>query len=279
MFGEKEREIFEQNYRQWIVAVASAIAASIKPLETEQIKEILKRCEEYQSDPTSMYSAVPEKSRKRLDGLVGSKRLDEILLLSTDAVSFSPSIFSQASDALDYTIAMNRRFFFRVAWIPMITINQSYIERATDHELHFLLEHELTQSEMYSEHVRKYGHTFLKNEEKRAINETALQVAIERSGITEEERDREHELMDEIVASSSLVPKSYAETSLFEYLELNWDDVSHLGVIGKTTSEKEFEAMLSQEYGWIDFSHATYDLYLSGLKRELDTTYTGYGYS
>lgn len=279
MFGEKERKVFEQNYTQWIVSVASAIAASIKPLETEQIKEVLKRCEEYQSDPPSMYSTVPEKSRERMDELVGSKRLDEILLLSTDAVSFTPSIFSREPDALDYTIAMNRRFFFRVAWIPMITINQSYIERATDHELHFLLEHELTQSEMYSEHVRKYGHTFLKNEEKRAINEGALRVAIERSGITEEERDREHELMDEIVASSPLVPKSYAETSLFEYLETNWDDVSHLGVIGKTTSEKEFEAMLSHEYGWIDFSHATYDLYLSGLKRELDTTYTGYGYS
>jgi len=42
-----ERELFEQNYRQWIVSIASEIAVSMRKLEPSQIKELLERCERY----------------------------------------------------------------------------------------------------------------------------------------------------------------------------------------------------------------------------------------
>ena len=276
MSSEKQR--FERDYRQWISLVASDIATSVKNLEIPKIKGVLERCEEYQKDSPSMYVEISGDVRARMEGLVGSGRLDDIILLSTDAVAFSPSIFMQHPGMLDYTIAMNRRFFFRIYWFSLITINRLYIERATDRMLHFILEHELVQNEMYTEHVHHYGHQFLSTEEKRAISQQAMEKSIERSGITEEERESEQELMHEIAACSPLVPKTFAETALFEYLEKHWDRIKHLGVKGKTESEKEFESMISQEYGWIDFSHETYGLFLRALKQELDVTYLEYGY-
>lgn len=278
MFGESGRKLLEQDYRQWIVLVASDIATSMKNLEISRIKDVLKRCEQYQRDPPSVYAPISGDVRARMEKLVESSRLNDILLLSMDAVAFSPSIFIQQINILDYTIAMNRRFFFRIFWFPIIAINHAYIEQADDRMLHFILEHELIQSEMYTMHIRTHGHRLLSSEEKRAINEQAMEQAMERSGITEEEHIREQELMHKITSSSPLVPKPFAETSLYEYLEKHWDDVKHIGVKGETESEKNFEAMISQEYGWIDFSHETYGLFLSKLKRELDITYLEYGY-
>jgi hypothetical protein len=276
--SENEREIFEQSYKQWIVSITSEIAVSMRKLEPPRIKELLERCERYKIDPPSMYDAISGDVLARMGRMVGGDRLQGILMLSSNAVAFSPSIFMQRPSVLDYTIAMNRRFFFKVGWFSIIVISQPYIEQATDEMLHFVLEHELIQNAMYTEHVERHGHLFLGPGEKRAIDEKARQQAIEQSGITEEEHSREQELMDEIATYSPVVPKSFAETSLFEYLEKYWDDVKDLGVKGETESEKEFEAMISQNSGWLDFSHETYGLFLAGLKRELDLTYLEYGY-
>lgn len=275
---ERERELFEQRYRQWIISIASEIAVSMRKLEPSRIKELLGRCEEYGRDPPSMYDTISDDVRARMGGMVGDDRLQGILMLSSNAVAFSPSIFMQRPNVLDYTIAMNRRFFFKIGWFSIIVISQAYIEQATDRMLHFVLEHELIQNAMYTEHVERHGHLFLGPGEKRAIDEKAMHQAIEQSGITEEEHFREQELMDEIATYSPVVPKSFAETSLFEYLEKYWDDVKYLGVKGETESEKEFEAMISQNSGWLDFSHETYELFLAGLTRELDMTYLEYGY-
>ncbi|MEA1895490.1 MAG: hypothetical protein U9N36_09890 [Euryarchaeota archaeon] len=273
-----EREIFEQSYKQWIVSITSEIAVSMRKLEPPQVKELLERCEGYKIAPPSMYDIISDDVRARMGRMVGGDRLQGILMLSSNAVAFSPSIFMQRPSVLDYTIAMNRRFFFKTSWFSIIVVSQSYIEQATDEMLHFVLEHELIQNAMYTEHVERYGHLFLSPDEKRTIDEKARQQAIEQSGITEEEHLREQELMDEIATYSPLVPKSFAETSLFEYLEKYWDDIKDLGVKGETESEKEFEAMISQNSGWLDFSHETYGLFLAGLKRELDLTYLEYGY-
>ncbi len=273
-----ERELFEQRYRQWIISIASEIAVSMRKLEPSRIKELLGRCEEYGRDPPSMYDTIPDAVRARMGEMVGDARLQGILMLSSNAVAFSPSIFMQRPNVLDYTIAMNRRFFFKIGWFSIIVVSQPYIEQATDRMLHFVLEHELIQNAMYTEHVERHGHLFLGPGEKRAIDEKAMHQAIERSGITEEEHSREQELMDEIATYSPVVPKSFAETSLFEYLEKYWDDVKYLGVKGETESEKEFEVMISQNSGWLDFSHETYGLFLAGLTRELDLTYLEYGY-
>ncbi len=273
-----ERELFEQNYKQWIISIASEIAVSMRKLEPPRIKELLERCKGYERDPPSMYDAISGGVRARMGRMVGDDRLQGILMLSSNAVAFSPSIFLQRPSVLDYTIAMNRRFFFKIGWFSIIVINQPYIEQATDGMLHFVLEHELIQNAMYTEHVERYGHLFLGPDEKRAIDEKARKQAMEQSGITEEEHLREQELMNEIATYSPVVPKSFAETSLFEYLEKYWDDIKDLGVKGETESEKEFEAMITQDSGWLDFSHETYGLFLAGLKRELDLTYLEYGY-
>jgi hypothetical protein len=273
-----QREQFEQHYRQWITLVASDIALPMKNAERSVIEAVLNRCEQYRGDPPSMYTAIPGDLRARLERLVGSDRLQGILLLSTDMVAFSPSIFMQRQNILDYAIAMNRRFFFRIYWFPIIVINQAFIEQADERMLHFLLEHELVQNEMYTEHVTAHGCRPLSSDEKRAIDGQALQQAIERSGITQEEHIREHELMQEISMSAPPVPKTFAETSLYEYLDRHWEEIKDLGVKGETESEAEFEAMVAQEHGWIDFSHEIYGLFLTELKRKLDVTYHEYGY-
>ncbi len=273
-----EREQFEQHYRQWITLVASDIALPMRNAERSVIEAVLDRCEQYQKDPPSMYTAIPDDLRARLERLVGSYRMQGILLLSTEMVSFSPSIFMQRQNILDYAIAMNRRFFFRIYWFPIIVINQAFIEQADERMLHFLFEHELIQNEMYTEHVTAHGYHPLSFDEKRVINGQALQQAIERSGITQEEHIREHELMQEISMSAPPVPKAFAETALFEYLDRHWEEIKDLGVKGETESEAEFEAMVAQEHGWIDFSHEIYGLFLTELKRKLDVTYHEYGY-
>lgn len=131
-----------------------------------------------------MYTAIPDDLRARLERLVGSDRMQGILLLSTDMVAFAPSIFMQRQNILDYTIAMNRRFFFRIYWFPIIGINQAFIEQADERMLHLLFEHELLQNKIYIEYVTAHGCRPLSFDEKRAINGQALQQAIERSGIT-----------------------------------------------------------------------------------------------
>lgn len=273
-----EREQFEQHYRRWITLVASDIALPMRNAERSVIEAVINRCEQYRRDPPSMYTAIPDDLRARLERLVGSYRMQGILLLSTDMVAFSPSIFMQRQNILDYAIAMNRRFFFRIYWFPIIVINQAFIEQADERMLHFLFEHELIQNEMYTEHVTAHGCRPLNFDEKRAIDGQALQQAIERSGITQEEHIREHELMQEISMSAPPVPKTFAETSLFEYLDRHWEEIKDLGVKGETESEAEFEAMVAQEHGWIDFSHEIYGLFLTELKRKLDVTYHEYGY-
>jgi len=126
--------------------------------------------------------------------------------------------------------------------------------------------------------VAAHGYRPLSFDEKRAINGQALQQAIERSEITEDEQIREHELMHEISISAPPVPKTFAETALFEYLGRHWEEIKDLGVRGETESEANFEAMVSQENDWIEFSHEMYGLFLTELKRKLDVTYHKYGY-
>ena len=276
--AKAEREQFEQHYRHWITLVASDIALPMRNTERAAIEAVINRCEQYQNDPPSMYTVIPDDLRARLEQLVGSDRLQGILLLSADMVAFAPSIYMQHQNILDYAIAMNRRFFFRIYWFPIIVINQSFIEQADERMLHFVIEHELIQSEMYTEHVAAHGCRPFSFDEKRAIDGQALHQAIERSGITQDEHIRERELMQEISMSAPPVPKTFAETSLYEYLDRHWEDVKDLGVKGETESEAEFEAMVSQEHGWIDFSHEIYGLFLARLKEKLDVTYHEYGY-
>ncbi len=273
-----EREQFEQHYRQWIALVASDIALPMGNAERAAIDAVIDRCEQYQNDPPSMYTAVPDDLRALMERLVGCDRLQGILLLSADMVAFAPSMHMQNQNILDYAIAMNRRFFFRVYWFPIIVLNQSFIEQADERMLHFVLEHELIQSEMYTEHVAAHGCRPFSVDEKRAIDGQALYLAVERSGITQDEHIRERELMQEISMSAPPVPKTFAETSLYEYLDRHWEEIKDLGVKGETESEAEFEAMVSQEHGWIDFSHEIYGLFLAKLKEKLDVTYHEYGY-
>lgn len=273
-----EREQFEQHYRQWITLVASDIALPMRNAERVEIEAVINRCDQYQNDPQSMYTPVPDDLRALMERLVGCDRLQGIMLLSADMVAFAPSMHMQHQNILDYAIAMNRRFFFRVYWFPIIVLNQSFIEQADERMLHFVLEHELIQSEMYTEHVAAHGCRPFSFDEKRAIDGQALHLAVERSGITQDEHIKERELMQEISMSAPPVPKTFAETSLYEYLDRHWEKIKDFGVKGETESEAEFEAMVSQEHGWIDFSHEIYGLFLAKLKEKLDVTYHEYGY-
>ena len=274
-----ERDQFEQHYRQWITLVASDIALPMRNAERAVIEAVISRCDQYQKDPPSMYTTVPNDLRSRMEQLVGCDRLQGILLLSADMVAFAPSMHMQHQNILDYAIAMNRRFFFKVYWFPIIVINQSFIEQADERMLHFVLEHELIQSEMYTEHVAAHGCRPFSFDEKRAIDGQALHLAVERSGITQDEHIKERELMHDISMSAPPVPKTFAETSLYEYLDKHWEEIKDLGVKGETESEAEFAAMVSQEHDWIDFSHEIYGLFLASLKEKLDVTYLEYGYA
>lgn len=68
---------------------------------------------------------------------------------------------------------MNRRFYYRELWFPIIALNSEYIRKSSDRILGFTLEHEFEMSKIYqqiSANLRA-----LSGDEKREVADSAQQ--------------------------------------------------------------------------------------------------------
>jgi hypothetical protein len=269
MQTQLSKKEFEEEYTLWIQSAAKDIAFSLGQLKPHEIKRIIALSEQYLSEPESVYGT---------DGLEAARKLapENILLLSTDAVVFSQSIFVRMASVFDYAVALNRRYYLG-SWYSIIILNRKYLQEASETMLRYTLEHELLQKEVYEENIRNEARKFTP-EEKRNISDDTLNRAIEKSGITREELEREKELMLNISHNSPLIPKPFAETALYWYIEKHLDELKYLGEPSRTEKEEALGKKLNADFKeWIDFSSGAYKLFLNEVKNELN--YTDYGYA
>jgi len=269
MQKQLSKKEFEEEYTLWIQSAAKDIAFSLGQLKSHELKSIIARSEKYLSEPESVYGT---------EGLESVRKMapENIILLSTDAVVFSQSIFVRMASVFDYAVALNRRYYLG-SWYSIITLNSKYLEEASKTMLHFTLEHELLQKEVYEENIRNEARKF-SPEEKRKISDEMLNKAVEKSGITREGMAAEKALMLKISHNSPLIPKPFAETALYWYIEKHLDELKYLGEPSMNEKEDALGKKLNADFKeWIDFSAGVYKRFLSEVKRELN--YTDYGYA
>ncbi|MBE0522616.1 MAG: hypothetical protein IBX39_10185 [Candidatus Methanoperedenaceae archaeon] len=266
---EDSKVEFRKEYTRWIKSAARDISFTLNQHTRDELRDIISRNDQYLKEPESVYGS---------DGLEKVKKLvpDNILLLSTDAIVFSQSIFANIYGVFDYAVALNRRYYLG-SWFSILTFNRAYIEEATETMLVYTVQHELLQKEIFEENIqngtRKFSHG-----EKRKISNDALKKAIEISGITQDELDKENRLMLKISHNSPTIPKPFAETALYLHLEKNMECFRHFGEKSRTGKEEDIGKKLNLDFKeWIGFSTDTYRLFLSEVKKELD--YMDYGYA
>ncbi len=269
MQKQLSKKEFEEEYTLWIQSAAKDIAFSLSQLKSHEIKRIIGRSEQYLEEPESVYGT---------EGLESVKKFapGNILLLSTDAIVFSQSIFVRMPSVLDYAVALNRRYYLG-SWYSIITLNRMYIEEASEAMLRFTIEHELLQKSVYEENIRNEARKFTP-EEKRRISDDSMNKAIEKSGIKREEIAAERQLMIKISQISPLIPKPFAETALYWYVEKHLEELKFLGEQSMNEKEEALGKKLNADFKeWIDFSSGVYKLFLSEVKKEMN--YTDYGYA
>lgn len=269
MQKQLSKKEFEEDYTLWIQSAAKDIAFALNQLKPHEIKRIIALGERYLEEPGSVYGT---------DGLEAARKLvpENIILLSTDAVVFSQSIFVRMRSVFDYAVALNRRYYLG-SWYSIITLNRQYLKEASDTMLQFTLAHELLQKEIYEANIRNETRKFTP-EEKRNISDETLNRAIEKSGITREDLELEKALMLKISHISPLIPKPFAETALYWYIESHLDELKCLGEPSMNEKEDALGKKLNTDFKeWIDFSADVYKLFLSEVKKELN--YTDYGYA
>ncbi len=260
------KEKFEEEYTLWIKSAAKDIAFALNQLAPPEIKRIIAENEHYLEEPASVFGR---------DGLEAAKKLvpDNILLLSTEVVVFSQSIFLPMHSIFDYAVALNRRYYIG-SWYSIITINRMYLKEASETMLRYMLLHELLQKEIYEKNM---GRKFTR-EEKRKISDETLNKAIEMSGITRDELTKEKRLMQKISYISPLIPKPFAEAALYWYVEKNLEDIRDFAEASRTEEEGEIGKKLNSDFKeWLDFSVNTYKIFLSEVKKELN--YMDYSYA
>lgn len=263
------KEKFEEEYTLWISSAAKDIAFTLNHLKPDEIKSIIFRGEQYLENPESVFGT---------EGLEPAKKLvpPNILLLSTDAVVFSQSVFAPYPGVLDYAVAMNRRYYLG-SWYSIITLNTTYVKEASETMLKYALLHELLQKEIYEENMRSEGRKFT-HEEKRKISDKTKNLAIEKSGITKEELIKENQLMLTISYHSPLIPKPFAEAALYWYMEKNLEEFKQFAEASRSKKEDAIGKKLNSDFkGWLDFSTNTYRIFLTNVKKELN--YMDYGYA
>ncbi|MCE8424819.1 MAG: hypothetical protein J5U17_03450 [Candidatus Methanoperedens sp.] len=259
---------FKEEYTRWIRSASRDIAFAYDRLKAHDRKNIILQSEAYLKEPESVYGIGCLDEAK---DLVPSN----IILLSTDAVVFSQSIFIPMPGIFDYAVALNRRYYLG-SWYSIITLNRRYLKTSTPAMLRFTLEHEMLQKEVYEENLRNGARKFTPMEKRKISNET-LNKAIEKSGITNEELIREKELMLNISSISPLIPKPFAETALYWYMEKNLPEFKGFSEASKTKEEDRIGKKLNADFkGWIDFSTKIYKIFLTDIKKELSYTDQGY---
>jgi hypothetical protein len=273
---EEKRKKSEEEYVSWVEFVAREVAVMLKNLEVNEITKRIDFYEKCLKSPASMHLPFESEREEEIEKIVGKDRLKDIILLKTEAVIFAPSTFSPFSNSFDYGIAMHRRFFLRGLWFSIIALNEAYFKLATESMLRYVLEHELIQGELYNELATQHIKS-ISPKMKAVFHEEARIKAIQRSGVSTEELDRERNLISDLSFKSPMIPTGFAAVSLFKYLEENWEKVKCFGIPSQTETEKELEKASTEFVNWLDFSFNAYRAFLKELKEEMSMTGAEYG--
>ncbi|MFZ2071923.1 MAG: hypothetical protein WAV32_10100 [Halobacteriota archaeon] len=269
-----KKENQENLEAEWIERAAREIADTLKNLRVNEIVEIIDFYEASINDPASMHMPLEPPEEGRIKRLAGKNQLKSIILLKTRALIFSPSILAPASGSLDYGTAMHRKFFINGLWFSIISLNEAYIESATEPMLRYMLEHELAQGKIYKELV---AHSIkrLDSYMKRIVHEEAKVKAIRRSTISADDLERERLLILDLASKHPLVPPHFASVSLYKYLEAHWEDVKQFGL--ESQGEIEEELATANVAARMQSSRNSFEAFLKALKRELTMTGAEYG--
>lgn len=269
--SEPERQKFEKDYWDWLLSVAKDAARSLADLPMTR-RELTTRSYKRLLDPKSVFRKLSDP--KRLERLAGDK-ISKYIVVETEAVIFFPSIYTYIPGAMDFSVAMNRRFYYQELWFPIIALNSEYIRKSSDRILEFTLEHEFEMSKIYqqiSENLR-----VLSGDEKRDVASSAQQYAATRLQITPDELKEDENLMVQLSKSMPLIPKPYAETALLQFLEDNLSELRSFGVPSESDEERTFGSELYDEFqGWADFSRKTYSSFVRELLADLKESDIGY---
>lgn len=268
---EQDRQKFEGDYLRWLLYVAKDASRSLADMPRVKRELAIERYKKLQ-DPRMVFHKPSD--TKRLERLAGDK-ISKYILVETEAITFFPSIYTSVPGALDFSVAMNRRFFYQELWFPIIALNSEYIKQSSDRILGFTLEHEFEMSRIYkqiSANLRA-----LSANEKRDVASSALQQASDRRQITQDEMREDEQLMVHLSKSQPLIPKPYAETALMIFLEDNFSVLRSFGIPSESDDEQSFGALLYEEFlGWADFSRKTYALFVKELMANLIESNRGY---
>jgi hypothetical protein len=266
-----DQEKFEREYREWICSMAKDAALRMTLQSAARRERTIELYKQLQ-DPRAVFRKISDLQRiKRLAG----DEISNYILAETDAVTFFPSIHSTVPGVLDFAVAMNRRFFCKDLWFPIIALNSEYIEQSSDGVLGFTLEHEFEMDRIYqkiSTNLRA-----LSGEEKREVASSAQEISARKRQITQSELIEDEKLMIQLSKSQPLIPKPYAEMALLLYLEDNFSDLRSLGLTSRSDEEKSFGAELYEEFrGWSNFSKNTFSLFVREILAYLKEINRGY---
>ena len=273
---EELRRHNDEAYSAWLRAAVEKIAATFKELDPHRITQIINWCDQYRERPVSLHVPLDADEEETIKRLIGSDRLRNITLLKTKALIFTPSVLAPQAGSLDFGTAMYRRYSLHGLWISVIAVNAAYLTAATESMLHYLLEHQLAQGEIYAD-LALHDVKELSTEMKSAVHEEALMKAIQWSDISPEEVERERQLIIALSTQHPLVPVHFASASLFKYIKENWATLEPYGVGSRNESEQALEIPLEDLAAWADSAIKFFTLFLTELKKELTMTGAEYG--
>jgi hypothetical protein len=266
------REQFEKEYRDWILLMARDAAYRLAMMPPNRQEEMLSAYKKLR-DPRLVVSKVS--SQERLLRLAG-ERLEGFIVVETPAIAFFPSMYSYLPGAMDYAVAMNRRFFAGGLWYPIISLSSEYIRRASDRILAFTLEHELEMSRIFLD--ISGSPRSLSIDDKREITDSAGELSSQKLGITPDELREDEMLMHRLALSEPLVPKSYAERAMLMYLEDHLAELKRYAQKSRSQEEEALGEELYQEFrGWSEFSQESYELFVREIWSLSRDANRGYG--
>jgi hypothetical protein len=238
------------------------------PKERGRILQMYRKME----DPKKVFR--PLSNPDRIMNL-GGDEADGYILVETDAMTFFPSIGSSTPGALDFAVAMNRRYYYRGLWFSIISLNSEYLRRVSDRVLAYALEHEFEMGRLYQQafgEMRK-----LSPGEKLEISQLAHQTSVKKTKISLEDLIDEERLMLELSESQPVIPKPYAETALLTYTEENFSRLEKFGTESEDDEEDAFGAELYDEFeGWSKFSIQSFRLFVREAAQGVGEAYRGY---
>lgn len=257
-----DRALFEMEYIKWIRSVAGKVGSRMTCLSKPERDRLLGEYRRLE-DPLEVFRELS--SIDRVKGLQCGDT-EKHIFLETDTINFFPSL-GERSNALDFSISMSRRMYYRGLWFSMISLNKSYAERATEKMLLFTLEHELEVARIFEDITRESGSEVRTYDSER----------IGKLNITPEDLREDERLFLELIETQPLLPRPYSEMALLLYLEENFSLLRHFGTPSITADEEAFGAGLYEEFiGWKGFTQNSYRIFVSEIRSKIRDAYAGY---